>query len=118
MRSCLASLELVSGKVTTFNLPDFRNRTLWGAYGNLKEIIEAGAPGIVGDFVTYNSTSVEVLANGAFSKGVQSSLNASTTSGTGYVNQYLFDASWSSSVYGKSNTIQPPAIAVNIFIKY
>lgn len=103
---------------TTFNLPDFRNRTLWGAYGNLKEIIEAGAPGIVGDFVTYNSTSIEVLANGAFSKGAQSSLNASTTSGSGHATQYLFDASWSSSVYGKSNTIQPPAIAVNIFIKY
>ena len=103
---------------TTFNLPDFRNKTIWGANGNLMSVIEAGAPEIAGDFVTYNSTSVVVLANGAFSKGAQSSLNASTTGGGGHADEYIFRASDANSIYGSSNTIQPPAIAVNIFIKY
>lgn len=31
---------------------------------------------------------------------------------------YGFNASRSSSIYGKSNTVQPPASIVNYFIKY
>lgn len=124
-RTTYASLFAILGTAfgagngsTTFNLPDIRDKTLWGANGNLMKVLAAGAPEIDGDFVTYNSTSVVVLANGAFSKGAQSSLNASTTGGTGHANEYKFKASDANSIYGSSDTIQPPAIAVNIFIKY
>lgn len=98
---------------TTFNLPDFRNKTLWGADGNLMAVLAAGLPNITGGF------SIGALggdASGAISgrpSGIaRSTTNAYNSSG------FTFDASRSSSIYGKSTTVQPPAIAVNIFIKY
>ena len=110
---------------TTFNLPDFRDRTLWGANGNLMEAIAAGLPDAEGGF-TSNSVSWsedKAIENdyGVFKSstsvsgsmpavGRQSSVSAGKT--------FLFKLSYSNGVYGKSTTVQPPAIGVNIFIKY
>lgn len=98
---------------TTFNLPDFRDKTLWGANGNLMSILTAGLPNIEGGL------SIGALcqnASGAIttkSSGVlRATTDASNSSG------FDFNASKSNSIYGKSTTVQPPAIAVNIFIKY
>lgn len=98
---------------TTFNLPDFRDKTLWGANGNLMSILTAGLPNIEGGL------SIGALcqnASGAIttkSSGVlRATTDASNSSG------FNFNASKSNSIYGKSTTVQPPAIAVNIFIKY
>lgn len=98
---------------TTFNLPDFRDKTLWGANGNLMSILTAGLPNIEGDL------SIGALcqnASGAIttkSSGVlRATTDVSNSSG------FNFNASKSNSIYGKSTTVQPPAIAVNIFIKY
>ena len=98
---------------TTFNLPDFRNKTLRGANGNLMSILAAGLPNITGGL------SIGALTGGASgaitarsSSVLRSTTDASDSSG------FTFDASRSSSIYGKSTTVQPPAIAVNFFIKY
>ena len=96
---------------TTFGLPDFRNRAIWGA--NSFGYISAGLPNITGTF------------EGA-------SQNADHTSGAFYVvgrntkvandgekdNTYGFDASRSSSIYGNSTTVQPPSIKVRVKTRY
>lgn len=106
---------------TTFALPDFRDKTLWGANDNLMEVISAGAPNITGHIGNLVSTSMEAGANrqGAFEWNRQQGVGTiNVTPGTGYRFDPMLNASWSSSVYGNSETIQPPAIAVNILIKY
>ena len=106
---------------TTFALPDFRDKTLWGANGNLMKIISAGAPNINGFIGNLVSTSIESGANrnGSFEWKRREGVGIVNVSpGQGFRYDPTFDASWSSTVYGNSKTIQPPAIAVNIFIKY
>lgn len=98
---------------TTFNVPDFRDKTLWGANGNLMSILAAGLPNITGGLSIGALTANASGAIRAQSSGVKrSTTDASNSSG------FDFDASRSSSIYGNSTTVQPPAIAVNIFIKY
>ena len=91
---------------TTFNLPDFRNRVFWGASGNLMSVIEAGLPD--------HSHSINVP---------DSSRDCGYASGSprfwqDFHSDSTGSASASNAIYGKSTTVQPPAIAVNIFIKY
>lgn len=104
---------------TTFNLPDFRNKTFWGANGNLMEVLAAGLPNLSGMFWAYTVGWTNASGNGAF-------YGASAASGTpgnrggegGTACRWGYDASRSNRIYGGSTTVQPPAITVNIFIKY
>lgn len=99
---------------TTFNLPDFRNRTLWGAedFG----YIEAGLPNING------SVSMQIGAG-------------YTGSGSLYMNDYggswaqrgangggtwnlSINASHSSPIYGNSSTVQPSSTKVRVKTRY
>lgn len=98
---------------TTFNLPDFRDKTLWGANGNLMSILAAGLPGITG------ALSIGALCQNA-SGSIKTQASSVLRAGTDKSNSagFTFDASRSSTIYGNSTTVQPPAIAVNIFIKY
>ena len=100
---------------TTFNLPDFRNKTFWGANGNLMKVIAAGIPDIRGDFGS--SIGAPSSFTGAFKNGDRS---YDVTQSYSSLGTWLgkFRASLVSSIYGNSTTVQPPAIAVNIFIKY
>ena len=81
------------------------------------EELEAGLPNITGRFGVDDM----IISNGAYSGcfyNYNSSYNydASSTGGNGgYIG---FRASRSSSIYGKSSTVQPPAFTVNYFIKY
>ena len=110
---------------TTFNLPDFRDKTFWGANGNLMAILAAGLPNITGNVfpITYEGATdgTPIGGDGAF-KTVTNRGNIAVGKadyiGTGYYPYANFDASRSSTIYGKSTTVRPPAIAVNIFIKY
>ena len=103
---------------TTFNLPDFRNKTFWGADGNLGTELEAGLPEISGrvPVLTYRKTPT---VTGPFGnhKLAQYSVEGNGNSPT-YGMELDFSAKRGNSIYGKSATVQTPAIAVNIFIKY
>lgn len=103
---------------TTFNLPDFRNRTFWGADDNLGAVIEAGLPGIYGTFGEGYLDANNMPATGAFGRKSGGPIRVSGTDTSVNVGTYTFDASKSSGKYGNSDTVQPPAIAVNVFIKY
>lgn len=93
---------------TTFNLPDFRNRTICGAedFG----YIEAGLPNITGRMTNaYRGT-----VSGAFTYDGQSS-DGGDDKTTYHV---TFDASKSNSIYGNSDTVQPPAVKVRVVTRY
>ena len=106
--------------VDTFNIPDFKNKTLWGANGNLNQSISAGLPDVHGEYTTYTYpfTMGTQFCKGGFSPIKKEDLQALASSSvkTTRTCGFSFSASKCNSIYGSSTTVQPPAIAVNIFI--
>lgn len=96
---------------TTFKLPDYRNRTVWGkgadgAFG----YIEAGLPAHT-HTITRNirgGGSAQTQGNGVWSS------DTGTSSGT--ATNYTSGAS--NAIYGKSTTVQPPAIKERVKTRY
>ena len=101
---------------TTFQLPDFRNRAIWGA--DTAGYLGAGLPNVTGKFYT-GHTDRQWGTSGAF-------YNTGTTGGNSGFNQgnstrayqIGFQASRSSNIYGKSSTVQPNAIKVRVYTRY
>ena len=95
-----------------FKVPDLQGRFLQGANGNLGTVKEAGLPNITGRV----SFPPEPSKDGAFYKTSYGTEKFSLSGGsTG--NALGFDASRSNPIYGKSDTVQPPAISVNYIIR-
>ena len=116
---------------TTMTLPDYRNRVLQG--GDTASIKSAGLPNVTGRFtnraaidegnqpVTLITSNVNAPAggsNGCFSSSgvtkwadgaVHSNLLTNNNT-SGYLQQLVLDLSSENSIYGKSNTVQPPAV--------
>lgn len=113
----IGSLECCqSENVGMFKVPDLQDRFLQGANGNLGTAKEAGLPNITGGFyaITYKDGSPSGALTGTIANENQA------PAGGGSDKTYLgfnFNASKSSTVYGKSNTVQPPAISVNYIIR-
>ena len=97
--------------VLTFNLPDFRNRAVWGAdsFG----YVEAGLPNIEGDLMSCHGG-----AAGAFTQTKLSNSDIRGSSGSYSRYQHHLDASKSNEIYGKSDTVQPPAVKVRVVTRY
>lgn len=108
---------------TTFNLPDMRGKFAEGipSNGTLGESKSAGLPNITGALNTelqgksyYGTRSPSGALDSRSTVNVDIPLN----SGTQSAGQGLsFDASKSNSIYGNSDTVQPPAVCVNYIIK-
>ena len=98
---------------TTFNLPDFRNRTLWGAedFG----YIEAGLPNITGSTTGQPRVGKD---RGCFYSYDSTLTRMSQSSNSQYSDTLGFNASRSSSIYGNSTTVQPPSVKVRVKTKY
>lgn len=99
-----------------------KDRVLQGAgtRGNVNTTINAGLPNITGNIGSVgntNGTSVSSATNGAFSSSSNSKGAYSGGGGRSDSEQSTisFNASRSSSIYGKSTTVQPDAYLVNIF---
>ena len=108
-QSCAAYSELsaVLGKTT---VPDYRGRFLEGnnVAGTVKE---AGLPNITGSFIAvYYGNPVSGAFKSEFGGHTK---NRSDSDGQ----KISLDASLSSSIYGRSDTVQPPAVTVRYFIK-
>ncbi len=111
----------------SFNLPDFRGRVAWGADGThaLGCVIEAGIPNVEGSWTNptrscegYKTSSTVLKSTGAaYWDTSRASPSSATSSGSSAVQSLAFDASRISAVYGRSDTVQPPAVAVNVFIR-
>lgn len=103
----------------TFNLPDFRDKTFWGANGNLMKVLAAGLPNLSGMFWAYTVGWSNASGTGAFyDAGAASGTPGNRGGEGGTACRWGCDASRSNKIYGRSTTVQPPAITVNIFIKY
>lgn len=99
--------SLISGSQWTLVAQD---RALWGGNGsNANTTIAAGLPNITGQFAT-EATSV----TGAFNTKEQIHSNSGVPDGKSDP-LITFDASRSNSIYGNSNTVQPPAYVVNVW---
>lgn len=101
----------------TFNLPNFINRTFWGdsSSGAVKA---AGLPNISGKLRS-NTQWFGATASGAFTAGAK--INTTVPTNAGYADgatDYSFSAKNSNAIYGKSSTVQPPALTTIICIKY
>lgn len=97
-----------------FKLPDLRDKFVQGANGNLGTSKDAGLPNITGEF--YQDTNANDTVSGAFiyKFGERLNLANSQTATSGAV---AFDASKSNSIYGNSNTVQPPSVCLAFIIK-
>lgn len=95
--------------INTFNLPDCRNRVMWGAssFG----YITPGLPNITGTFTNTD----DKYATGAFYV-INQTFGQDDGRNPQYV--YAFDASRSNPIYGNSSTVQPPAIKCRVKTRY
>lgn len=100
----------------TFNLPNFINKTFWGgsSSGTVKA---AGLPNITGTISRFKAATV--VKTGAFSESTsESEAYIGASQWSGYLISPSFNASKSNAIYGKSSTVQPPALTTIICIKY
>ena len=104
---------------TTMVLPDFRDRIIQG--GDIPSVIEAGLPnlkGSVGAVLSYGPNGFG-MKTGVFinSESVYPAPFKGSSEALGS-NNIVFDANLSNTVYGASDTVQPPALQLIPQIKY
>lgn len=141
-KSEYAELYLVIGDLYTkpedaediFRVPDLRGRVTQGANGNLGEVIEAGLPNIIGRLAAPlndgGNGSREIFGAylGSYKEGNSDGNRGDTRQQNGvhifnaYNGETKTDGTLKTSdehhVYGASDTVQPPAVAINYIIKY
>lgn len=115
---------------TKFKLPDLRDKFVQGANGNLGVSKDAGLPNVTGqvgylkaiDDGNYNESIS--LRNGCFKNSKNTtttppaqSVRNSTQDSTNRTGTIVFKASDSNSIYGNSDTVQPPAVCLTYIIK-
>ena len=107
----------------TFVLPNWTDRMVQLAGDGAGATVAAGLPNITGEFSSayaggwigsYDSPKGSLTKVNDYSPRLGESNNAPSSYGT----HYRFDASKSSSVYGASSTVQPPAIKLIPIIRY
>ena len=101
------------GDGLTFNVPDFRNRVAWGSQSVSSPYIEAGIPNFSGYITSWGGT---LGGHGDITQSGQANV-ASSDSRSDY-GQVTINLSNASPVYGRSSTVQPPAIKVRFFTRY
>jgi hypothetical protein len=119
-RTTYASLFAIYGTTygegdgsTTFNLPDFRDKAVWG--GTTAGYLEAGLPNITGAFDA--NIAPEWVQYGAFYGVYNDNYRINGAKGSACITH--FDASRSSSVYKNDvTTVQPPSIKVRVYTRY
>lgn len=79
--------------------------------------IDPGLPNITGNFGKTQTISNDSYGNGAFTCVYEGRIGDANNGATNLYH-WTFDASRSNSIYGSSNTVQPPSQTVHICIKY
>lgn len=100
---------------TTFNVPNLINRFIQGTSENAGVTKEAGLPNITGKIF------IGCYIPDTWQSGALYQLEDPDPAGTWTVGDNPdglgFDASRSNSIYGNSNTVQPPAVQITYYIK-
>ena len=81
-------------------------------------LIGAGLPNIYGGVVTYNSASIEVIADGAFTSTQTEYPDVSTSRGGGRRQIIYINANTLNTLYGASKTVTPMSLGVQFLIKF
>lgn len=105
---------------TTFVLPNLVGRVMQLS-DNAGVTMAAGLPNITGEFTCLVNNSFENYMKGAFDDiryGVTGNANSADAAPQNPMYGVSFNASLSNSIYGKSNTVQPPAITYIPIIRY
>ena len=106
---------------TTFNLPLIENNRFIEYASEAGHCKDAGLPNITGRIENYGDRTGIQASFGCFYAGeVQNSIPSIGESVAPYTSEIktIFDASRSSAVYGKSDTVQPKSITLRAMIKY
>ena len=111
---------------TTFNLPNLQDKFIEGAGTNaVGTEMSAGLPNITGALRLHGGDEPSIIhrLSGAFASenrhdDYRSCIDLNPRYGAESYGQCNLDASRSSSIYGNSYTVQPPAICMNYIIKY
>ena len=110
----------------TLKVPDVQGRVLQGTANTVKSI-EAGLPNIQGNVATYvywskKPNQGETITQGAFkiiNSNAAEATGGTTGSSSGFYNSSInIDASLDDKIYGNSQSVQPPALALIPQIKY
>ena len=101
----------------TLTLPDAQGRVLQGTTGDVKEI-GAGLPNITGKFERICTWTEDSIGTGAIGSEHVNKVNTVGGAAQLYMNRLTLDASRSDAIYGASDTVQPPALALIPQIKY
>ena len=117
---------------TTFNLPNMHHRFLEGttSTSEVNTYVSAGLPNITGSLysTTTNTRDIpfgdmstsDIVAYGSFS-AISKIYRQNCAVGSGsddHYNGFSFKASWSSTLYGSSTTVQPNSMRILFLIKY
>ncbi len=102
---------------TTFNIPNLNNNFIQGAT-TAGVVKEAGLPNISGLVSQFRYGAVQRTGNGAFYSETGETLGQIQTSGSAASENVYFSATRSSGIYGRSQTVQPPALTMRYCIKY
>lgn len=102
--------------VTTFQVPNLVEKFIEGTESSVGQTLNAGLPNITAGFTTYT------YLNGSPSGKMRSTITNTDQVQPGGGSDRTFvqlslDASRDSNVYGKSNTVQPPAVKMLLIIK-
>lgn len=102
--------------VTTFNVPNLVEKFIEGTESSVGQTLDAGLPNITG-----NLGSMLTDSGGNFSGAFFNNGKPRTRGWTGNdydeIRNIGFDANRSNNIYGKSNTVQPPAVKMLLIIK-
>lgn len=110
---------------TTFNVPNLTDKFIQGS-GTAGSVKNAGLPNITGNISpnTYDDSTWLNISPSYTGALKPRNTNIKTAKLTNYETisnnngGISFDASRSSSIYGKSSTVQPPALTMRYYIKY
>ena len=92
----------------TFNLPNLVGRVAWGATNSIGTKSEPGLPNITGTFNAVESS--DMVSTGAFYIAGKGYKGAGKSDWDNLL--YGFEASRSNGIYGRSSTVQPPALTL------
>lgn len=95
---------------TTFNLPYLLDRTIWGGTSNVGAYLQPGLPNITGSFGCDDRQTWDGTVSGAF--WADPNRHETGSKYSDYGQAIFFDASRSNPIYGRSGTVQPPALVM------
>ena len=99
---------------TTFKLPDFRNRVMWGATS--AGYISAGLPNVE-QYVGRTEWRTNVPEGDITSRSNNRTFVEESYSGD-HLGYLTINMQNSNPIYGRSSTVQPPAIKVRVYTRY